>query len=339
MFAPSHPARIWFSPYQLHPRQKLGDHARPGPRDGALIRVEYPELGMGYADCHPWHELGDPPLAEQLKGLANGRLTPLTRNSLTISLWDAEARSRGRSLFEHLVVPRSHFLLTDLSDESLERARHALAEGFDRIKLKLGAGWKDRLPLLLALLEMPGARFRIDLGSLLDPPLLQELLFQLKDFLQKIDYLEDPLGWRPGRGFGPAPEGWTFAVDRQVGDCLDGAVPEPEWPTVLVIKPAVNEWEPIVTRAVAGGRKLVFTSYLDHSVGQLSAAFVAARTAAAHPEAVEVCGLLSHTAYEWNPFSEALRSRDARLEADGGPGLGLGPLLEKLTVWTPMERL
>lgn len=52
------------SRYRLHPRS-------PGvnPRPGALVQVEFGKDLIGYADCHPWPELGDLFLPDQLLDL------------------------------------------------------------------------------------------------------------------------------------------------------------------------------------------------------------------------------------------------------------------------------
>src|SRR5688572_31024573 len=54
----------------------------------------------GFADVHPWPELGDAPLDEQLALLAQGKMTPLTKASLKQAAWDGGARKRGVSLLD-----------------------------------------------------------------------------------------------------------------------------------------------------------------------------------------------------------------------------------------------
>ena len=63
--------------YTLVPRRSLSPLAGARTREGALIRV-----GDGFADVHPWPELGDAPLDEQLALLARGETTPLSERSL-----------------------------------------------------------------------------------------------------------------------------------------------------------------------------------------------------------------------------------------------------------------
>src|SRR5687768_6861088 len=83
--------------YTLHLR-------RGGIREGALLRVD-----DGFADVHPWPELGDLPLDSQLALLVRGEITPLTAASVRLARLDGDARRRGISLFEGLTIPLSHW--------------------------------------------------------------------------------------------------------------------------------------------------------------------------------------------------------------------------------------
>ena len=52
---------------------------------------------------------------------------------------------------------------------------------------------------------------------------------------------------------------------------------------------------------------MIFTSYMDHPLGQAFAAYVAADVKAEHSELCGLAGLASHTRFEPNAFSEALQ--------------------------------
>ena len=84
---------MWFWEYSLSPTRR-----------GALVRV-----GNGFADVHPWPELGDAPLERQLTMLARGETTALTRRSLELARIDSDARARSVSLFAGLTIPLSHW--------------------------------------------------------------------------------------------------------------------------------------------------------------------------------------------------------------------------------------
>ncbi|MCU1228491.1 MAG: hypothetical protein JWO97_1375, partial [Acidobacteria bacterium] len=88
---------IRYAPYELVARRALNARATELRRRGALIEVD-----GGYADVHPWSELGDAPLDEQLAMLARGETTSLTRASLRFA-----AGSPTRSTKSLMTRPRS----------------------------------------------------------------------------------------------------------------------------------------------------------------------------------------------------------------------------------------
>ena len=111
--------RVWTSHYDLIPRKSLNSRTSREPRRGALLRFDFENGQTGFADLHPWAELGDEPLFDQLRHLKVGRLTTLTERSLEMARADAEARTQRVNLFEGLSIPRSHYLLTEMDDDTL----------------------------------------------------------------------------------------------------------------------------------------------------------------------------------------------------------------------------
>jgi O-succinylbenzoate synthase len=195
--------QLWYWPYTLTPRRRLSELARPGAREGALLRA-----GDGFADVHPWPELGDASLDEQLARLARGETTPLTRASLHLARLDGDARARGVSLFDGLTIPESHWPGDDPP------------EAFDTVKLKGTAS----IP--------PRVRLRIDFNGTLTP----EEFLRVAETLprERVDFIEDPCAydegtWRELR----ARTGLRLALDRQPGVA-----------DVLVHKPALSDTFP-----------------------------------------------------------------------------------------------
>ncbi|HUP60363.1 MAG TPA: enolase C-terminal domain-like protein [Thermoanaerobaculia bacterium] len=281
--------QLWACRYTLTPRRTLSAIARPGAREGALIRA-----GNGFADVHPWPELGDAPLDEQLALLARGETTPLTRASLHHARTDADARERGVSLFDGLRIPLSHWPGDDPP------------EVFDTAKVKGAAS----LP--------PDVRLRIDFNA----TLRAEELVHLADALPKerIDFVEDPCPydadvWSALR----AQTGLRLAFDINVPSPRLRGEGQGEGFDVLIHKPALHAEFP------ESNREVVVTSYMDHPVGQFHAAYVAST----HPVSAR-CGLFTHVLYESNPFIERVRAEGARLLPPEGTGIGFDDLLEKL---------
>jgi len=268
--------------YELKPKRRLSAIAAEGSRRGALIRID-----GGYADIHPWPELGDAPLNEQLALLARGETTPLTRASLKFADIDRAARRDERSLFDGLTIPPSHWPGPDPPG------------GFDTVKLKS----IDRIP--------EHVRLRIDFNATLTPEEFVRIAATLPR--QRIDFIEDPCPydaatWTDLR----ARTGLRLALDRgSVAGQRRGA-------DVLVIKPAIEEIPP-------ADSELVVTSYMDHPIGQLCAAYAAATTGI-----TTTCGLVTHVLYEPDPFIDRMQIEGTRLVPPGGTGWGFDDLLEGL---------
>jgi O-succinylbenzoate synthase len=253
--------------------------ATAGPRHGALIRVD-----GGFADVHPWLELGDAPLNEQLAGLARGETTSLAAASLFFAAIDATARREGRSLFDGLTIPPSHWPGPDPP------------AGFDTVKLKS----IDRIP--------DHVRLRIDFNATLTADEFERIAATLPR--ERIDFIEDPCPydaatWRALR----TRTGLRLALDRGTGS---------EDVDVLVVKPAVQ-------KIPASRAEIIITSYMDHPVGQLCAAYAAAEVGI-----TATCGLVAHVLYEADPFIERMQIDGARLIPPGGTGFGFDDLLEAL---------
>ncbi len=276
--------------YELKPKRRLSAIAAEGPRRGALIRID-----GGYADIHPWPELGDATLDEQLAMLARGETTTLTRASLKFAAIDAAARRDGRSLFDGLIIPPSHWPGPDPPG------------GFDTVKLKS----IDRIP--------DHVRLRIDFNATLTPDEFVQIAATLPR--ERVDFIEDPCPydeamWTELR----SRTGLRLALDRGGATehrqkCLCPA----EGADVLVIKPAIEEIPRIDS-------ELVVTSYMDHPIGQLCAAYAAATAGI-----TTTCGLVTQVLYEPDPFIDRMQIDGARLVPPGGNGWGFDDLLERMS--------
>lgn len=281
--------KLRYAPYELEP---IGGSRR---RNGALLEFTFEDDSVGYADCHPWPELGDDPLERQLSLLRSGQLTPLLSRSLDFAILDASARSQKKNVFSGMTVPKSHYLLTNT----------IIPENFHYFKCKDPQLCIHVLPLL-----GPDQKIRIDFNSKLSPEKLVEFFCYIKPYLHCIDFVEDPFPfnialWKQFEARYKVP----FALDR-----FDESVKYP----IRIIKPAINCVFPIHNED-----RYIYTSYLDHPFGQVCAAFVASKSGTR-----ETCGLVSHLVYKPNLFSDRLSVVDETLCIPAeGYGFGFDDLL------------
>lgn len=320
--------KIWIVEYELFPPWP-GSFA--SPRRGALLKIEDPECGFGFADCHPWVERGDLPLPKQLNLLMRGKLTPLTERSLFFARLDAVARSEQRWLFVGAAMPKSHWLVPAGRQEFLPCWEAGRALGFETFKVKVGTESEASAAFLNAVMrgqEQP-LHLRIDGNYKLNPELLRIFLASLdEEVVQAIEFIEDPF---------PYDAGLWSSLSRDVGICIardEGSNPaDVDDAAISVIKPAIQNPMPMVTVAAKLHKKIVITSYLDHPLGQATAAYAAALACKHAPETVLRCGLISHPVYAANAFSERLAISDERLVPAAGTGFGFDDELAALE-WT-----
>ncbi|MBI4126189.1 MAG: hypothetical protein HY465_01725 [Deltaproteobacteria bacterium] len=284
-------------------------------RCGALLRLEEPSLGIGFADCHPWAERGDEPLDRQLALLAKGKTTPLTERSLFFARIDAAARKNKRNLFDGLTIPSSHRLVMKPAENVFEEARR---EGFSVVKVKLGDDLARTIPDV-------ALKWRFDFGSAKRKTVESFLSKASSSLRASIDFLEDPFPYD-----GEVWEEFSKQYDVSLARDRDVQWAELAGVRVIIIKPAVVNPIPLMDIAHKTNRRVVFTSYLDHPLGQMTAAYSAALGARNFPGVVDTCGLLSHEVYEPNAFSECLQRKGPALLPPSGTGFGFDEVLEGL---------
>ena len=338
--------RIDFCSYELHPVAPLSSRASGiKARVGALIRVHYKEPAMiGYADCFPWPELGDASLSDQLQHLTSGAPTALGARTLAFSRVDAEGRARGESLFRDLPVPESHAfggtrIEYALTHKSL--AQYATA-GFRTLKLKLGrdpGSEAKRIVASAGALREHGLRLRLDLNSSLDCTAAGKFLAEIAPLADRLDFIEDPLcgsleEWRALLAETTIALAWD-RPQATTGLLLMDARALPA--NLVVLKPAVQDPFRLSSKLP---RRVVITSYLDHPLGIMHAAWAAGirnRTEALTLD--PTCGLLSHGAYAPTgalaPFLEVWNPPGPTFIPPPGTGAGFDRILADL----PWKRL
>ncbi|MFM7376281.1 MAG: enolase C-terminal domain-like protein, partial [Chthoniobacterales bacterium] len=179
--------------YALQPGPNPARAAR-GPRQGALIRVEFDDETIGYADLHPWEEFGHAPLADHIASLRTDKPTPLANLALRHARTDAAARRVGVSLFDGLPEVRSHVLFTDWINAPRSAFEQCVNEGYAAAKLKIGHDPQREAAALNVLADLP-LRWRLDANA---SQHTKNFLAALSPAVRaNIEFLEDPMPYEP----------------------------------------------------------------------------------------------------------------------------------------------
>lgn len=300
----------WHYRLRLAGPGKLNARTPTSEIEGALLR----HRDGGHACLQPWPTLGQGDLQASLRLLRDGGDSDLLARCRHCIALDGAARAAGKCLFAGKSVPPSHLTVPDWAGFAFLEEK--VAAGFRLFKLKCGPDIEREAGRIHALLRHFGGaiRLRLDFNECLDPGTLRGFVEMLGNARRRIDFIEDPLRyeasvWRDLSAEIPI----DLAVDRAAARAVDGFA-------VRVVKPA---WEAV---PVGGSERLVITSAMDHPLGQLFAASVAADLGGV----VDECGLLTHWLFEPDAFSEALAVDGRRLVPPGGSGLGFDGLLNRL---------
>lgn len=324
--------KIAFSEYKLVCKNPIESKQVYTSRTGALLKFDFPNGNIGYADCHPWIEAGDASLENQLKALSQGEFTPLTKRSLAIAELDSQARSKGASLFHNLTIPKSHFFIANIQAYDSKEIAKAMQEGFTYFKVKLGRDLPNELPCLKRLMSTfnNNMKVRLDFNLKLSKSQFEHVCRELAPLANRIDFCEDPFPFSANEWRDSKFEKFALACDSG----SEKVVLNNNEHLIMVVKPAVQDITPFLKNA-QNYKQIVFTSYLDHPLGQLSAAYFAGMTLKKVGDKVGLCGLLSHHAYHSTPFSEQLAQQGPDFLVPDGTGLGFDGLLAKQK-WTQL---
>ena len=288
---------IYIHRYTLRSKTAVNAVTTARTHEGALVKI-----GGGHGCLQPWPELGDLPLDRQISILAKGGFTAMIERLRICCKLDEAARKLGRSEFVDFTIPPSHRYGED--DTGV-------------VKVKCGP---DVAAEAARLKRFAASRLRLDFNATLTPDSFQEFVRRLDDATAaRIDFIEDPFDvpfyvWEKAQRSVP----FALASDRV-----------PVSAEVEVVKPAIQTMQ-------RRRHRVVFTSNMDHPIGQLFAAREAAAYLTAHPNQAEICGLATHVLFEPDAFFERMRCDvDNRLVFPGGTGFGFDDLLESI----PWQRL
>jgi O-succinylbenzoate synthase len=315
--------KIEYHCYTLRSRDETALNARSQriEFEGALIRID----GCGVGCIHPWPELGDATLDEELAALAKGNPLNLGCCAVACAEHDGGHRAAGKWMFENLQIPRSHWTAGP-NDEAVLVAKLGLAT----VKLKVGADLDAAWTLVNRWSEQEKiATLRLDFNATLRADTFEEFWQGLSSVTRsKVEFVEDPFPYdRKAWQEIEVRSAVTLALDR------DASGHGLEWSGPLVIKPATMSMDTITGLARTRRERLVFTAYMDHAIGQCWAAYVAAASGLGTNS---IAGLLTHERFEQDEFFAQLQHDEGVLRPPRGTGLGFDKQLEALP-WKPLN--
>ena len=309
-------AFLKYSPYEIRVNGQVVE--------GALLTD-----GVGYSVLHPWTSLGDPSLSSLLEDLANHKKNSLVQRSLELLSLDAQARAKGESLLPNQ-SPASHLFLDLRDDLVFSKVKSALKEGIQLFKFKIAFDNDHEISAFKKIQkEFTQEKFKIRLDAnqrfKSSAPLVQLLDTFEDSFKSRIDFIEDPFAGRP--------EEWISFKEKSAFRIAHDFASEEfrDLCDVWILKPTRNNPWPFVELALQQNKKLVFTTALDHELGQLTALSIGDEVQKKHPLLVEDGGFLSFSELEGAGTHFARKGNQLDFESLRGLGFGCERLLSSLS--------
>ena len=318
--------KISFSSYQLQTLSSLNSTGAKGLRDGALLKVEWKEDGLiGYADLHPWPELGDIPLAEQLDGVRQGKISLQLEQSIWLAHRDAILRKDKKNVFDNGVKVKNNFVISDLTTLKPGFLDSINGEAFTHVKIKVGRDLAKESDLLTQV-AAAGLRVRLDFNGMGSWQTFEKFMTSVpKTVLPSIEYVEDPFAY-DHQAWSDAKKIVKIAVDNQYDkvpwETLDKAPFD-----VVVIKPAKTDVAKAIAHCRTHNLKAVVTSYMDHPVGMIHALGVAMELKKLYGDMMLDPGCLTHQLFKMDVYAAEINTQGPFVMKVKGTGVGFNDLL------------
>lgn len=327
--------KISYSPYTLKPVQHLSALAHQGDRYGVLLKVEWPDGLVGYADLHPWTEFGDPTWEEQLAGIRQGHISTMLEQSIWMARKDAQLRQQAKNAFEGLTTVKNNYIISDIMTEPDSLVARLKSEGFETVKLKVGRDLQKEAELI-SLLGRDGAfKLRLDFNAVGTWQTYERFMSSLdKVALQRVQYVEDPFpfdpqAWTEAKRFAP------IAIDNEISK-VDLKKLKGKPFDVVILKPAKMDVSSTVQNCIIHDLKITVTSYMDHPVGVIHALAIASDLKKAHPQRILDAGCMTIKLFQMDAYSAEVVVSGPYLKRPPGRGIGFDQFLAK-EPWTQVK--
>lgn len=309
--------KVFFSEYQLRPKEKLNSRSTLNIRSGALIKILDGEGFFGVADLFTWPEFGDETWKDEIKKNSN-----LYQRSLELASQDLMARKEKKSLLSDQSV-KNNYLVFDF-----EKLRFYSSQ--DTVKIK-----GDYNILALAQHINEGKfKVRIDFNSCLSAEEFDAFLKLLSpEAVHRVEYIEDPTVWNRND--------WT-RWNKKIPLAIDWSTLDPfgdisTW-SYLVVKPTRQKAELMLQQAKEKNKKITITSSMGHPVGLMHDLSWVQR----HMGHEGTQGLLTLDIYETTDFNSYFRQKNNELNASSNNlndfGIGMTQALVNLK-WRELYEL
>ena len=338
--------KIEISKYELIPKHTENSKIN-ATLVGLLLRVHFENDLIGYSSLQPWPSLGDFTLDEYLEFIKNKKMKGSLGPAVYLAKKDAIARQKKISLWNENILkflPKNHKNVSNIFYENFEELYE---NNFEWIKIKLGLDIEKEIKFLIdSKHRIQNFKLRLDFNF--SVPLDHEILLKIFDLNQyfQIDFFEDLILFpkiatddllepRTKKNKWEESGKIIFPQEKLAIDFQKNKTDLKKY-GVIVVKPVMELLPKIKNLSKHNHHRRIFTSAMDHPVGQMLGLYEASFFYSEFPNLQETCGFLTHLNFQKNQYSEYLQVKNTKLLPVSGTGIGFDELL-KNEKWENLE--
>lgn len=329
--------KVAYSPYQLRAQSALNALAYTEVREGILLKIQWPDDSrVGYADLHPWPELGDASLENQLSDLRMGKMSTQIEQCVWLADRDAKLRQEKKSIFDVGSPVKNNYLITNFEQATPGFLDHVQKDQFAILKVKVGRSLKAEAEFICRAASR-GFRLRLDFNGAGSLETLQQFFGMLDPVAKNaIEYVEDPFPY-DFKEWSQAQKLLPLALDNQFTRVDWGNLRQAPFST-LIVKPAKMDIGKSVQLCQLFQLKATVTSYMDHPVGMMHALGVAMSLKKDYPEMMNESGCMTQNLFQMESFAAEISNEGPYITRNSGTGIGFDQLLES-SKWYQVKTL
>ncbi|MFN8845771.1 MAG: enolase C-terminal domain-like protein [Bdellovibrionales bacterium] len=319
--------KIFYSLYELQPKNLEPTGKAPAKRKGALLKVHWDDKRVGFSDLHPWPELGDPEIEEHLSLLRQKKLSAMMEQCIWLASLDEKGRSEKRNIYDNSLLLKNNAMMGKINPHTVELLDPLVKQGFKVVKIKLGDQFDNEVQMINRMALTHDVKLRLDFNGRLSWNTFSQFLLKLSPHAKRmIEYIEDPFPydealWKEARQIIPLAIDWEL---RKIPLKQEARVEA----DIFILKPTHQDIAARMNQVVKWNKKATVTSHMGHPLGVMQCAVVAQDLQRQYPNYMNEPGCLTFDYYEPTEFNSLLNLQGPYIKKIGGWGIGFDFVLK-----------
>ena len=327
--------KFFYSRYVLEPLSD-GGKSRVERREGALLKIAWPNGNIGFADLLPWPSRGDQELIVHIEQIKKGMISSLLEQSIYFAKRDAVWRSENKSAYVGTKRSKNSFYINNLVKLRESDLAFRKQEGYSTLLLEMGNNvLTEETEVLNRILKQTDFLVRIQFATKINLQIFTQLFSSIDiKFRRKIEFVIEPFPFDFAQ-WTEASKLAKLAIDESLEKVIGSNQDLSKSFQVILLRPSRLDLSKGLQFCIKQNLKLVIASSVDHPVGIGHAIVSASELQYTYPHMVLDSICLHHHVYKTGPYQLKMHTQGPFIVGVDGKGVGFDNLLS-LESWLPI---